>query len=171
MILPRQWNQQIRQIIQTHERIAIVGVGNELRGDDAVGVQIVRNLQQVLPSGDTVLLCEAGSAPENFTGVLRRYKPDLILIVDAVQMDADTSPGRVCLMEMTELADNFASTHSLSLNAFSKYLQNDLYCSVLLLGIQPADLTLNAPLSPFVALSQQDITQTLVNSLWERCHG
>ena len=36
---------------------------------------------------------EAGPAPENFTGPLRRFRPDLVLLVDAAQMDAE--PGTI----------------------------------------------------------------------------
>ena len=56
-------------------RVAILGVGNEMKGDDGAGVRVVRELSQRMPATPGVLLVDAGQAPENFTGPLRRFRP------------------------------------------------------------------------------------------------
>lgn len=43
-------------MIQSHEsRIAIVGIGNTLAGDDGVGVRVVQLLQENIPSNDRLM--------------------------------------------------------------------------------------------------------------------
>jgi hydrogenase 3 maturation protease len=67
-----------------HERIAVVGIGNELNGDDAAGILAARKLskkycpQKVDENSPhpVFIVIEAGLAPEAFTGPLRRFRPD-----------------------------------------------------------------------------------------------
>ena len=65
----------------------MVGVGHDLWGDDGVGPAVVHSLQESLPGYDQLLLVDAGPAPENFTGKLRGFNPDIILLVDAAELD------------------------------------------------------------------------------------
>lgn len=156
----RLWVEPIRQIILTSNRLAFIGVGNELRGDDAVGVQIVQLLRESMPLAENMLFCEAGPAPENFTSLLRRFGPDMALLIDAVQMGA--VPGAIRLLDVSTADSYPASTHTLPLKLFARYLKNEMSCSVMLLGIQPMDLSLGASLSSPVRASADDITQTIV---------
>jgi hydrogenase maturation protease HycI len=159
----RSWKTQLRQLIQTNNRIAIVGVGHELRGDDAVGVQIVRTLQRTMPEHDNVLLCDACSAPENITGTLRRFQPDAILLIDAVQMYAP--PGAVRLLEVDDTTGYPSSTHTLPLTVFAHYLHIELNCATALLGIQPVDLSFGASLTPPVRASKNRVAHALLSLL------
>ncbi|HQN05393.1 MAG TPA: hydrogenase maturation protease, partial [Anaerolineaceae bacterium] len=85
------WTKKLTRIIQagtrktadTRCRVVILGVGNELRGDDAAGVLAVRKLLKKKEKLDDVLIIEGAQAPENFTSVIRRFNPHLILIIDA----------------------------------------------------------------------------------------
>jgi hydrogenase 3 maturation protease len=129
-------------------RIAIVGVGNELNGDDGAGPRVVKRLAARLPATPGLLLIDAGLAPENFTGPLRRFKPELVLEVDAA--DQGAAPGAVGWVDWESADGLSASTHTLPPSVFASYLVAELGCRVALIGIQPADLSLNAPLSPAV---------------------
>ena len=59
------------------ERVAVLGVGSALRGDDAAGILLVRRLRTFcLRTGATRLAAFAGhSAPENLTGEICRFRP------------------------------------------------------------------------------------------------
>src|SRR5437870_308197 len=72
-------------------RVAVVGIGHELRGDDAAGSRVARALQP--RSHDLLLVIDAGPAPENCTGPLRRFAPDLVLLIDAAQINVP--PGTI----------------------------------------------------------------------------
>jgi hydrogenase 3 maturation protease len=129
-------------------RIAIVGIGNETHGDDGAGPRVVRELAGRLPATPGLLLLNAGIAPENFSGPLRRFRPDLVLEIDAA--DQGQPPGATGWIDWAEADGLSASTHTLPPSVFASYLVAELDCRVALIGIQPATLDLNAPLSPAV---------------------
>jgi hydrogenase 3 maturation protease len=134
-------------------RIAVVGVGQELLGDDAAGLAVCSRLDELLRSSSDssalgrapALVLAAGPAPENCTAQLRRFAPDRVVLVDAARMDAP--PGTVRWIPC-ESADGIGgSTHTLPLRLLCEYLTASLGCRVDLLGIQPAGTELGAPLS------------------------
>ena len=140
-MLPSSWKASLHRLFnrQTVEsRIAIVGIGNTLRSDDAAGILVVRALMKsrFMPDLKTVLVIDAGHAPENVTGGLRLFSPDVVLLIDAAEMGE--LPGTVRWVEMDEIEGMSASTHSLPLSMLASYLNWELKCEVALLGIQPA---------------------------------
>jgi len=158
--------QRLRQDIVSHDaqvtlRIAIVGIGHELRGDDAAGVFVARALGPLLSEREGFLVIDAGPAPENFTGHLRRFKPDLILLVDAAQMQEP--PGTIRWLDWRDTSGLSASTHTLPPYVLSEYLTSELDCQVALLGIQILDTGLDAPLSSPVQRAVESIVQSIAS--------
>jgi len=129
-------------------RIAVVGVGHDLRGDDAAGLWVAHALQPLVAGNESLLAIEAGMAPENASGQLRRFRPDLVLLVDAADMGAE--PGTVRWLSCRDTTGITASTHTPPMHILASYLTAEFGCAVALLGIQPADIALGAPLSPLV---------------------
>ena len=78
---------------------------------------------------------EAGHAPENRTGEIRKFAPDLVLIVDAAEMGE--KPGTIQLIPEESIDGMSASTHSMPLSMLAHYLKLALSCTVTFLGIQP----------------------------------
>jgi hydrogenase maturation protease len=140
-------------------RAAIVGVGHELRGDDAAGLLAARALTPVLAGQPNLLVLEGGPAPENLTGALRRFQPDIVLLLDAAQFDAP--PGTVRWLDWRAAAGFGASTHAGSLNLVGQYLSAELDCQVALLGIQLGGDVLGAPLTPAVAAAVSALAHAL----------
>lgn len=126
----------MKDFLKDYEKLIIMGVGNELRYDDGVGPFIISNLNKYdLP--DDVLLINAQTVPENFTGKLRIEKPSHIIIIDACLMGL--APGEFKIVNEDEFANIGISTHSMSLSYFIKFLNND---NVLFIGIEPESLEL-----------------------------
>lgn len=144
-------------------RLAVIGIGNELNGDDAAGVQVVRRLRQSLPENPRRMLLEAGPAPENFTGLLHRFQPDLILMVDAADMG--TAPGSTAWLQPDEMDGFSASTHTLPLSVLANYLKQELHCQVVAIGIQAKRLDFGQPLSDEVQLAVDHLADTLAKLL------
>jgi len=67
----------------------VVGVGNEMRGDDAVGLAVVRALSGTVPEGVAVLECEG--EPVSLLSAWEGHAR--AIIVDATQSDAE--PGTI----------------------------------------------------------------------------
>jgi hydrogenase 3 maturation protease len=125
--------------------ISVVGMGQELRGDDGLGPCVARRLQDMVGASESALVLDAGPAPENLTGVIRRFGPDLVILVDAAQMDE--IPGRIHLFDFDDCTGLTASTHSLPPSVVAEYLSRQVGCDVMLLGIQPDETSIGSPLS------------------------
>jgi hydrogenase maturation protease HycI len=161
--LPSSWKVSLHQLLnrQINPRIAIVGIGNTLRSDDAAGILVVRRLTEsrLLADRETVLVMDAGHAPENSTAALRRFAPDVVLLIDAVEMGEE--PGVIRWVEMDEIEGMSASTHSLPLSMLATYLNWELKCEVTLLGIQLKSNDVGETVSPEVMQAVQSVTDTL----------
>jgi len=125
-------------------RVAIVGVGNPMRGDDGAGPHIVARLE-----GRTeALLVDAGEVPEDYVDKIAGHKPDVVCVIGAASLGI--APGGLGLIESEEFGEASFSTHSPSMAPFAMSLETDTHCQVFAIGIQPRQTTLNAVLSPEV---------------------
>ena len=109
------------------------------------------------------LLVAAGSSPESCSGSLRRFRPDLVLLIDTAQMNE--APGTIRWLAWQDTSGLSASTHTLPPSIFAQYLIRECGCQVALIGIQPFDLSLGAPLSPAVQAAVDELVQALSRSL------
>ena len=123
------------------QRVCILGVGTELCHDDAAGLYCVDQLAAKLgiPVGaatDRVLLVSGGPAPENFSGLIREFHPDLLVVVDAAFLELPA--GSIQLLPEEQAAGLSFSTHMLPLPMLISYLKLACNCQTCLVGIQPA---------------------------------
>lgn len=141
------WRESCRRHLETTPaRVAVVGVGHDLRGDDAAGLVVARRV--LASAGERLLVVDGGPAPENLTGVLRRFQPDLVLLVDAADLDAE--PGTVRWLTPDVIEGLSATTHTMPLSMLARFLQHELDCGVYLVGIQPGQNGIGQPLSEAV---------------------
>ena len=143
--------------------VIIMGVGNTLHGDDALGPVIARMLHPTFENNDRILVIDAGTMPENFTGVIRRFHPDVLLLIDTSQ--PVSSPGAIRMLRPDVIQHYSVSTHRTSLNLFSKYLLESLDCAVTILTIEAVDVSLNQGLSLPVRRAARLITRDLAKLL------
>jgi len=155
---------QLKSESAKRPRIAVVGVGNISRSDDAAGILVVRALSQRECASDTqhILIMEGGSAPENRTGELRTFAPNLVLFVDAAELGE--VPGAICWIPEETIDGMSASTHSLPLSTLASYLRMELNCTVMFLGIQPVSNELGERISPEVLQSVHEVVAGLHTS-------
>jgi hydrogenase 3 maturation protease len=163
------WRASLSQVLQATNkdnksyRLALVGIGNELNGDDAAGVLISRKLTPALKESPSIKIFEAGQALENITGALIRFKPDTILFMDAVSIGA--MAGSIQFLDW-QLSEGFsASTHSLPLGVVIRYLLHEHTCRIHLLGIQVADTATDVPVSPQVRKSIAAVSEFILSIL------
>lgn len=156
-------------------RIAVLGVGNLLRSDDAAGILVARALSQrdCATNPNHVLILQAGPAPENRTGDLRKFAPDVILIADAADMGE--MPGAIRWIAEDEIDGMSASTHSLPLSMLIHYLKLELNCKVRILGIQVGSNEVGQNISPEVMQAVNEIVdefdqaiQVLSSHFWQQ---
>jgi hydrogenase 3 maturation protease len=171
-ILPDTWKVSLHRLLSQlndkgnrSARIAIVGVGNPFRSDDAVGIRIVHALsgQEWAAATDQVLILDAGHAPENCTGELRRFAPNLVLLIDAAELGG--KPGRVEWIPEESIDGMSASTHSLPLSMLARYLTLELGCKVAVLGIQPGSNEVGERISPPVLQIAEEVAREIGESI------
>lgn len=168
---PSSWKTSLNRVLnqQTSKwRIAVIGIGNTFRSDDAAGTLAARALtdSQLQSNLETVLVVDAGHAPENCAGDLRRFHPNTILMIDAAEMGQP--PGAIAWIEMDELEGMSASTHSLPLSMLAKYLALELNCSVGVLGIQPKSNDVGETVSAEVTEAVNRVVEQLIASLFRQ---
>jgi hydrogenase 3 maturation protease len=125
-------------------RSLVVGVGNELRGDDGLGPALV---QRLLP-GHPGSCLQAGASLENHVGSIARGRPERVLLVDAVHLDRE--PGTWEVLDPDDLERLGTSTHDVPLAMLCELISASSGAKVRVLGVQPASLRIGEPLSPIV---------------------
>ena len=134
--------------------IAVIGVGQSLRGDDAAGLEAVRVWQEKYPQTAARLRVELSELPG--LGLLDLLNGmEAAILVDAVASDA--IPGSLIRLGPEELASFSPDTRSAHGWGVAETLQlrrsldpTMAQCRVTLLGIVGRDFTLGAGLSPEV---------------------
>lgn len=142
-------------------RVVLLGVGSELRGDDAAGVRIAERMAALSLPG--VWAITGGTAPENLTGEIRQISPSHLVIVDTADMG--DAPGTIRIIEPERIGGISFGTHSLPLNVLAGYLSKETGCAVTVMGIQPRSLEFDAGLSPEVARAVDEVVEALAASL------
>lgn len=141
------------EFLKAYKKLVIMGIGNDIRGDDGIGPYIVENIKHLESSNVSIL--NATTVPENFTGKIRKIDPTHIIIVDAVIMNE--GPGKIKLVKKEEVAGVSISTHSMSLSYLVNYLELEKPYNILFIGIEPESMELGQGLSPLVKSSSDEI--------------
>lgn len=111
------------------------------------------------------MVIDAGPAPENVLGLLRRFGPDVTLFLDATEMGR--LPGSICFLQPGETIELGVSTHTISPAMLAEFLEESIGCRVALVGIQPANNAFGSPLSPFAEAAADEVLAGLTDLLAE----
>ena len=135
----------LEDLLSGSTRLAVLGVGSELRADDGAGMLAARELERRCPRRTDLLVAIGGSAPENLTGVIADFGPSHLVIVDCA--DLGLAPGAVRVVRVEGIGGLSASTHSLPLKIVVDYLILRCPCEVIAVGIQPKSLDFDGRMS------------------------
>jgi len=157
--------------------VLVLGVGNSMKGDDGVGPRVVGRLTAACkppaarsePDGAVaVVALDCGVTPENYTSVVRRLRPALLLIVDAADMGL--AAGECRIIPSGRVGALGLSTHSMPLSMFMSYV-SDLASKVVLIGVQPRVMALGAPMSSEVAGAGDALARLIAQGRWDTLPG
>ena len=143
--------------LKNAKKIAVLGIGSELRADDAAGFLVAEELKKIKDSKLKVFL--GSTAPENLTGEIIRYKPTHIIIIDSA--DTDQKPGFILLISPEEVGGVSFSSHMLPVKMIVDYLIESLKCEIIIIGIQPKILTFGETISKEVKKSAKQISNVI----------
>ena len=135
---------------------AILGCGSILRGDDAAGMYIAGQLTGL---GENVRVFAGSTAPENFTGEIKKFRPDVLLVIDAADMGK--RPGEAAIIPVEKIDGVSFSAHILPLKIMLEYIRREIGCRRALLGIQGASYELAAELTPEIKDTADEVVAVL----------
>ena len=87
--------------MKSTDKILIAGVGNELRQDDAFGIEFVRAWEREMPKLDRIRTMEVGIAGIHLVQELHTGY-DMLVLADAV--DYQREPGTISIEEVEKLS-------------------------------------------------------------------
>jgi len=154
----------LSKTIKGSKRLAVLGVGSELRGDDIAGMIVAREILNLAKESDSLKVFLGETAPENLTGEIKKYKPTHLLIIDAGDMGKE--PGSVALITPEEeIFGATFSTHKLPIKVLVKYLNESFPCKTFVLIIQPKDIGFGKDPSSEVKASSLSLARSILEAV------
>ena len=183
---------KLNDFLKDCSKLLILGIGNDIRGDDGLGPYIINqlyDLKECLLENDdcsetnlyefidldklnnlknstnfkNLVLINAGSVPENFTGTIKKENPSHILIIDASL--TGKNPGDMSVVLKENIVNLSVSTHSMSLSYLIKYLETDSEFNILFIGIEPKVMDLSFDLSDSVKNASDNLINIILESI------
>jgi len=129
-------------------KVVLMGMGNELRGDDGLGSYLARSLKGKVSAA--VLDC--GEVPESYTDKIKDENPETISIIDA--LDFGAQPGSLGIFKPEDIKDEpRISTHKLPFKVLAQYLKEETKAEIILIGVQPKNIGFGEKMSEEVTQS------------------
>lgn len=136
-----------------NDRMAFMGLGNELREDDWSGIYLLRKIR-ALDYFHGALFIEAGISPENYLSFLIDHKPEVLVFIDSVHSYGQ--PGDTLFLSADKLSEFGFSTHSYSVKMLEDYIKYLSTMDILYLGIVPNATRIIKGLSPVLKESMNN---------------
>lgn len=152
-----------KEILRDAKKLAVLGAGSVLRSDDAAGVLVAEKLMKKLGGNETpgILVLNGSSAPENFTGEIKRFSPDHVFIIDAADIGAP--PGSISVIDPQVIGGVSFSTHMLPMKVMVEYLRQEVGCPISVIGIQPVNLDFGEEVTSQVQSAVDDIVGMMLS--------
>ncbi|MFW9974660.1 MAG: hydrogenase maturation peptidase HycI [Candidatus Thorarchaeota archaeon] len=157
---------ELRNFIAGGNKIAILGIGNDLRSDDGLGPYIIEKLSIEDPR---VMVENVGSVPEGFARPLAEFGADRIIMVDAADMNKPA--GHIELVTKDRIGGINISTHSMPLSFLMMYLEQETGGTTILLAIQPKSIQFGEGLTPEIQEVADQTISTLESVLKRHLRG
>ena len=143
--------------------VVVIGMGNELRADDAVGLHVIRLLKP--QTTHRLQVFEGHMTPEAFLKPACDFHPTHVLIVDAAEIH--TTPGRWKIISSYELEEGLFTTHAIPATEVAAEFQRRCGAKVAFLGIQPKRRDILLSLSIECQRAAQEIADSICRILIE----
>ncbi|HOK80714.1 MAG TPA: hydrogenase 3 maturation endopeptidase HyCI [bacterium] len=144
-----------------------MGIGNPESSDDGLGPEIANVLADIIGKKySDVVIINCCQSPENFTSLIKREKPSHILIIDSCI--SGKKPGSILLVKPSRIKNMDVSTHRLPLYLLHDYLKRETGANIILLGIEPQNMTPGTSLSEPARHAVSDVVKFLLDFLKNR---
>jgi len=125
-------------------KVVILGIGNELRGDDGFGPYLVESIKGKIDAA----LFNCGTVLENYYNPIVKAKPDVIILLDIVNFEGPY--GEIGIFEKDDILKVGFSTHNISPKIFLEMLTNTITSDIIMVGVKPKVTVFGSDISPEV---------------------
>lgn len=179
---------ELSNLLQNKPRLVILGIGENRMGDDGAGQYIAFHLDEMIKN-PAIKIINGGISPDHRLDELTHHDPDILLVVDAIQMDLP--PGNIAFLEEQRMRNYLPiSTHTLPLPVYLDRVKIAVpKIRIYLIGICPYSLVFSERYElfqegiysiddyetnlnlPFYAFHFSAEMQQICNDLVEKIHG
>ncbi|MFW5902955.1 MAG: hydrogenase maturation protease [archaeon] len=140
----------------------ILGIGNELKQDDSLGVRVARELKEELGDRKDLKIIECGLAPISLLGKMP-VEPEELYIVDAVKIPG-LNPGETIFKQVNKLKESEKpiSTHRLPISMIKTKLNPS---KTYLAGVVPIKISYGEEMSPEILKAKEEIKEKIIQKL------
>ncbi len=155
----------IKSNLEGARRIAVLGIGSELRGDDASGIIAASYIarSKAVRGNVRVEVFFGDTAPENITGEIKKFKPSHLVIIDTV--DAGQKPGTILVIDPDTAGGASFSTHTMPAKILAMYLKRSTRCKTAVIGIQAKSVRFGDAVSKEAAYSAQIVSRAFIKTV------
>jgi hydrogenase 3 maturation protease len=149
----------LRALIETSKNFILICIGNELRGDDQVGIYLGNKLKKS-GLGNKVII--AYNTPENYVDEVLKRNPDVIIFLDAVQ--ASQKPGTIVLQELKsgESLGMSILTHSIPIEVVAAVMRSaNPKMSFFIVGVQIEQVEFGRKMSKIVIEAAKSLIEVI----------
>lgn len=115
------WQAELGRLLQSEQKIVIIGVGHPLRGDDYVGSYVLKQvINRLAPKPRHVSFYDAEDRVESIITRAAEANPNQVIFIDSCEMNAQ--PGEIHLISISETDYPFFTTHGIPLKLLSERL-------------------------------------------------
>jgi len=145
----------------------VLGLGNSILTDDAVGFAVVEEVRRRLDRTD-VTVEQASAGGLGLLELVLGY--DKVIIIDAIQTD-DNEPGRIHRLSPDQFSGNLrsVSTHDVNLATaleLGRQLGKDIPKEIVILAVEAADVdSFGEDLTPRVATTVPGVAELVLQEL------
>lgn len=139
--------------------VVILGIGNELRGDDGFGPYLIESLKGRV--GARLFNC--GTALENYYNPVVKENPDVIILLDIAGFNGPI--GEIAVFEKDDILKVGFSTHNISPKVFIELLEKSVDADIIMIGVKPKSTAFGEDLSSEVRESAGHLRDFLIKLL------
>ncbi len=143
-----------------NKRYAVMGIGNDLKGDDGIGWYVVERLKAEFAKDENLLFIKT-AVPENHVREVREFAPKLLIIVDAA--DFKKKSGTIKIVKEYQVRASALSSHTSPITLFLRLYQRDMgnKAAVTIIGIQKGNNEFGQPVSDVVKKSGDNVVRII----------
>lgn len=150
--------ERLESLLKNARKIAVLAVGNIVRGDDAAGIIVGNNIKNLVPAD--VYICEM--MPENYLLRILSGGYTHAIIIDAAV--ANKPPGEIFFIDRDEIEEMAITTHAFPLSFTVDFLEGN-GIKTIVIGIQPKNTELSEEITREVAEGVEKLSEALIEVL------